>query len=159
MIKRIALLIEFLALITLACDHSTLSLKSPDGSVSVNLYLHEGVPGYMVYSNNEVVLDSSVLGVVFDGVDLSKEMKLIDESSVSAYSDSYSLLHGKQKNIVYEANEKTFRLVHENGTKLEITFRVSNDGVAFQYKIEGDDEEIHYISEEKTSFNFRQYKK
>lgn len=154
MFKRIIILIQFVVFITIGCGKPSLDLGSPDGNLTVNFYLDDGEPGYLVSLNNEVVIDSSALGLVFDEIDLSKEMELVETSSISLYKDEYSLLHGKQKNIVYEANEQTFYLEHLDDTKLSITFRVSNDGVAFQYRIEGQDDTIHHISEEKTSFNF-----
>ncbi len=137
-----------------SCAPDSSEIKSPDNSITVDFYVEKGEPGYRILKNNQVVLDSSELGMLFDGADLSKNLELVSSSSISSHSDVYEMLHGKQKMITYEANEKSFSLVHGSGVEFDVVFRVSDDGVGFRYEIKGEGNELHYIDEEFTSFNF-----
>lgn len=137
-----------------ACGSPGSGLTSPDEEITVKLLISNGSPVYLVQRGHETVIDSSALGILFDGMDLSRDVELTNVSSVSTIKDEYEMLHGKQRQIAYEANEQIYTLKHESGTEYQIIFRVSDDGVAFRYFIPGTDTEIHQIDEEFTSFNF-----
>ena len=138
----------------IGCGSQPSSLTSPDGAISVDFYITKGQPGYRILHDNSVVLDSSKLGLMFDGIDLHMNMELTGTSNTEEILDEYNMLHGKQRNITYHANEKTYSLQHKSGTEYDIIFRVSDDGVGFRYLIKGNDQNLHHIEQEFTSFNF-----
>jgi len=155
-IKSIATAIIFLALILIlvSCKNDV-KLSSPDGKITVTCNLND--KNEVVYSvarlNEEVILPSK-LGVVMSNSDFTKELKLLAISTIKSISDSYQMIQGKQKDCQYTGNEQTFSFENPFGEKMEIIFRVSNDGVAFRYYFPTKSEEIKQITDELTSFTF-----
>lgn len=43
---------------------------------------------------------------------------------------------GKRRQIHYRANEQVYSVINAAGQKMDVAFRVSNDGVAFRYVVE-----------------------
>lgn len=137
------------------CSQDQNLVSSLDDSIIVEFELEDGhKPTYTVLHEDEILLESSALGVVLDGVDLSKNMELIGVSMPEAVADEYVMLHGKQKEISYNAYQRTFQLEHESGQQMDVVFQVSDESVAFRYHFPAISEEVHKISEERTSFNF-----
>lgn len=116
-------------------------------------------PSYRISFRDSVVIDSSRLGVVRDGIDFFRDMSLGSVSGTTPVEEHYSLLYGKQKKVTYKANEKTFYLRNKTGNPMDIIFRVSNDGVAFRYRFPNKSSKMHLISKERTSFNFPEHTK
>ena len=148
------LIVFLIVIIGVGCSKEPTKLTSPTGELEVQVSINSGSPEYIVFRNGGVVLENSSLGLVLDGIDLSEEMEFTNVSRISTYTDEYEMLHGKQKLISYVANQQSFTFTHSSGQELTVVFRLSDDGVAFQYFMPGNDSEIHHISEEKTSFNF-----
>jgi len=111
-------------------------------------------PYYKISFRDSAVIDSSRLGLVRDGIDFSKNMSLESVSDPKTVNEHYTLSHGKQRKITYNANEKIFQLRNKTGNPMNIIFRVSNDGVAFRYHFPNRSDKMHLISEEKTSYHF-----
>ncbi|PAU95944.1 alpha-glucosidase [Aliifodinibius salipaludis] len=148
----------FLLVITsvvISCTNGDQAVQSPDSNIEIKFELtEEGQPTYSIWHQGAEVLGRSQLGMIREDIDFSRNMSLKSVSDPAEVTETYSLLHGKQKEITYEATEQTYHLQHQSGAPLDITFRVSDDGVAFRYHFPGTSEEIHHITEEKTSFNF-----
>jgi len=149
------LLLAFAGFIACTSNKKRPSFESPDGDIDVEFMLTpDQQPYYAITYKDSTVIDSSGLGLIRDGIDFSSGMRLESISGPKTISDSYSLLHGKQQEINYTATEKTFHLRHLSGQELDITFHISNDGVAFRYHFPVQSENLHHISEEKTFFTF-----
>ncbi len=132
-----------------------LRVQSPDGQLSVALDLTgAGQPVYEVTHGGQVVLESSQLGWRLEGSDLSQAMALESVSASVAVHDEYTLGYGKVGEASYHANERVFHFTNEKGERLDITFRVSNDGVAFQYSLPSQPAGVVRVKEELTSFDF-----
>ncbi len=130
-------------------------ISSPDENITANFWLSEdGIPQYSITAKDAAVLETSTLGVSREDADFSNNLKLTDATDVNTIKDDYELLVGKQRKINYEANEQTFTLEHADGEKMEIVFRLSNDGVAFRYHFPGESDDTKKISKEHTTFNF-----
>ncbi|SMO39786.1 glycoside hydrolase family 97 protein [Gracilimonas mengyeensis] len=131
------------------------TLQSEGSEIAMNFMLMDDhQPAYQVIVDNEVVVDTSQLGLVMDGTDFSKNMTLREITGPNRVQDEYSLLHGKQTHIKYNAKKKTYYLEHQSGQKMNIEFQVSDESVAFRYIFPGESDQLHHISEEKTHFNF-----
>jgi hypothetical protein len=110
------------------------TLTSPDGKLAVTVAQSKGGGvAYRIARDGKIVLRDSQLGLTFDGIDLAGKLKPEDVSPERRIDDRYELVAGKRRNVTYAANERTWRYAGGDGHKLEITFRVSNDGVAFRY--------------------------
>lgn len=138
-------------------DNATGTLTSPDTAITVDFGVNaQKHAWYLVKRNNRVVIDTSLVGLVRKDGDFYENLTLSLVSGENKVKDSYSLLHGKQKDIAYEANQKTLHLENAAGQKLDVIFNVSDDGVAFRYKFPETSDDIKYITEENTTFNLGQ---
>jgi len=148
------------SLLLVACGQegkvpSSYTLVSPNGQLQTVVQLSDaGEPLYRIEHNGSTVLHNSVLGVELEGVNLYSGLALSGVTETNAYEDNYTLLHGKKKSVAYRANEQVYSLQNSDGEKLDIAFRVSNDGVAFQYRFPRVAETPKIFVAEKTSFAF-----
>ncbi|WGL16070.1 glycoside hydrolase family 97 catalytic domain-containing protein [Microbulbifer bruguierae] len=149
------LMLTYLLVIS-ACEHNTrYSLQSPDGSLKVIFSLTEtGEVRYAVSRNQVTVLNNSKLGIVLDDRDLSEKLELLSATKPTLVHSEYELRQGKRRHNTYTAMEQVFHLQNLVGQKLDIAFRVSNDGVAFQYHLPGESVDIKTVRAETTSFAF-----
>lgn len=129
------------------------ALDSPDRSISVKVEVspQQGLT-YAVYRNRVAVLLPSSLGLQLAGADLAAKLALETTSPVVAISDQYEMAVGKQRHISYRANEQVFAVKNAAGQKMDVVFRVSDDGVAFRYIVKGAGRK-QFVSEA-TSFAF-----
>ncbi|GGY00344.1 glycoside hydrolase family 97 protein [Massilia dura] len=110
------------------------TLSSPDGQLAVTVaQSKDGGVTYQIARAGKPVLRESALGLSFDGVDFTKKLTALDVSPPQPVDEQYELAAGKRRHVTYAANERTWRYVNASQQPLEITFRVSNDGVAFRY--------------------------
>jgi len=131
------------------------SVSSPDGAISVTFKINEGgTPSYQINYHGTPILENSQLGLLREDEDFSSGLKFKSVSKITPIFDKYSLLHGKKKKVTYQANRLTYHLSNVNGTKIDIVFQVSNDGVVFRYVFPDKSNEIRKISRELTSFTF-----
>jgi hypothetical protein len=137
-----------------SCQTKT-SLTSPDKQISVTCTINEkGEAVYAVTRNGEVVILPSKLGVIMDTDDFSKTLKLLSVSETKPVNLSYTMIQGKKKECTYSGNEQRYTFANPSGKKMDIIFRVSNDGVAFRYFFPSSDGKERTIKEEITSFSF-----
>lgn len=127
-------------------------ISSPDKNIIVNCDVKNS--SYSISFKGESVLDNSKLGVIRNDDDFSKNLKVIKVSPAKQVTDRYSLRNSKKKDITYVANERTIAAQTSSGKKINIVFRVSNDGVAFRYEFPETSKDIKKITQEETSFRF-----
>jgi hypothetical protein len=109
-------------------------LESPDKSVVVMVFLSaSGEIQYEVKKSGVDVIQPSVLGVMMKGHDFTQRMKLAAIVGPERIQDSYQMKNAKKSHIQYLANQSAVCFVNEEGKEMYITFRLSNDGVAFRY--------------------------
>lgn len=131
------LLVCFLPILIggLSCKTTSIQkLESPDGSIA----LHYGVDNagqawYRLTQKDTTVLDSSLLGVIFEDANLAEDLELISESSSERITDDYETLNAKRQHNHYEANKLILKFQNPEGRKLDVIFHLSNDGLAFRY--------------------------
>jgi alpha-glucosidase len=128
-------------------------LRSPDSKVRalVSFSKETGLT-YRVTRGNAELVESSSLGVVLEDFDFSSGYGLTSASRTAVVKDSYTLYTGKRSLVSYKANEQTFHL-EKSGRKLDVVFRVSDDGVAFRYVFYNTTTTPIKVREEKTMFN------
>lgn len=127
----------FVLLLIAACDQPEKNrLLSPDGKLEAVFELSsEGRPQYQLIFAGQQVLLPSQLGLSLSGENLYSDLRLVREEKPRLHRDTYSMHHGKQKNIDYVANEYLFRLENSNKTALDIRIRISNEGFAYRYEL------------------------
>ncbi|WP_215224403.1 glycoside hydrolase family 97 protein [Echinicola shivajiensis] len=141
--------------IVIACQQpKETSFNSPDGSLELDFKVEEGKALYHLSKEGKEVLEWSQLGIIMDKADYYNGLSLVSISELGEIRDNYSLVHGKKKEIEYVANERIYSLENPDGEVMKMAFRLSNDGLVFQYQFEGEGDEVFTIEEEKTSYNF-----
>jgi hypothetical protein len=130
------------------------TISSPDKTIQVTCLLDgEGKPSYSVQYKNNVVLESSQLGLVRPDGDFSKGLVKTSVTPPAIIKDHYKLVSGKRQNNVYTANRQVIHYKNAGGSLLDIIWQVSNDGVAFRYYFPGTATELKKIDSEYTSFH------
>ena len=142
-----------LAAIALLCTHAHAApLTSPDRHISVDLSVSKnGMLTYAVSRDGKPVILPSALGLQLKGIDLSSKLTLSASSPVKPVRDSYELATAKKRHITYSANEQTHTVRNAAGQAMDVSFRASNDGVAFRYVVRAP--KLQFVSES-TSFAF-----
>ncbi|MCX2680476.1 glycoside hydrolase family 97 catalytic domain-containing protein [Galbibacter sp. EGI 63066] len=143
-----------IGLLILSCSHKKSEyLSSPDNSLSVEVNTKENHLYYRVFKHDSLVLDTSSLGILQENADFYNGLKILNIAT-EEYTDSYTMLQGKQKKIDYHANQYTIALENENNQKMNVVFNLSNDGIAFKYVFPESSSKLKKIVDEKTTFNF-----
>ena len=141
------------------CHAKDVTVKSPNGALVVTVSNKGGRVTYGVTMDGQTVLRESALGLRTSIGDLTQGLMLTDtkENRVEAH---YDMQKTKSSHSDYVANELTATLKNEEKRVLQVTFRVSNDDVAFRYSIavEHPEREANLnrtlIYGEASSFNF-----
>lgn len=138
-----------------ASDPATLPLASPDHRIRVKLLSAPGKPlRFVIERDGRQVLLPSALGLQLQGADLSGALTITGATADKAISDDYRMAVGKKRDISYRANEKTWSVRNAQDQKMDIVFRVSNDGVAFRYVVAEPSLPRKQLIQERTTFAF-----
>ena len=112
------------------------TLSSPDKQISVKVFVTEqNTLAYSVDRAAQTVILESPLGLQLADADFTQQVKIDTQSAVAKVTDTYKMRVGKKSEIRYTANEQVFFITNARQQKLALTFRVSNDGVAFRYLV------------------------
>ena len=113
-------------------------LTSPDRHIAVGVTVSPtGALTYTVTRDGKPVILPSSLGIEVKGADLTQGLTLAASSPVKPIEDRYELATAKKRHITYRAHEQTHTVRNAQGQAMDVTFRVSNDGVAFRYRVAG----------------------
>ncbi|MCE9678505.1 glycoside hydrolase family 97 protein [Shewanella sp. AS1] len=154
-----------MTLLCLSCNAAyaiDYQVHSPDQQIAVTVSLNDNKLSYRIDKNNSIVLAHSTLGLSLSDRTFYQNFSQLSASNVTKISEDYQLFTGKQTQVNYQANERQFHLVNDKAQKLDITFRVSDDGVAFHYTALNDqktENEPKTIKAEHTSFQLPSHSK
>ena len=129
---------------------------SPSKQLQVDFSINAvGKPIYKVsYLNKEIIQDSELGIALKDNNALDYGFTLLSQESKSV-NETWQPVLGEQSSIQNTYNQVTYFLLQkETNRKLNIIFRVYNEGVAFRYDFPKQ-ESLNYfiVSDEKTTFN------
>lgn len=124
-------------------------LVSPNGDIRISIDLNEiGTLTYRIHYKGKAVILASKLGLNLTDTAFDRDLTLDQISEVNMVVDRYTMLQGKQEHIVYTANERIVTLSNAQKMRMAVTFRASDDGVAFRYSIlDGRGEIAEFLSE------------
>ena len=126
---------------------------SPDGHLKLQLYTDNGKPSYEVILDGNVVINRSLLGIVTNIGDFSKDLELKEVSEDNIHRE-YDLPNIKQSHVSYDAREFVAHYVQQGRDVIDIIFRVSNRDVAFRYKVfPKRDTRVCVVNEEISTFS------
>ena len=126
-------------------------IKSPDGKLKVSVLISNGMPLYSISYNEKTFLENSPLGLKTNVGDFSTELVLKQNPDQNKIEETYQLSNIKQSNVHYEANEAVFAFTKENKPAIDVIFRVSNNNVAFKYKMHPQKESRACVVQEEAS--------
>ena len=115
----------------------------------------DGRPSYSVSYDNVLFLKPSPLGMIANIGDFSSGMSLEKNVSTNKIDETYELASIKQSKVRYVANEAVFSFTQQGKTIYDVIFRISNNDVAFKYKIYPQGETLScVVKQEVTGFAF-----
>lgn len=130
-------------------------ITSPDGKLAVTVSDVDGRPSYSVSYDNVLFLKPSPLGMIANIGDFSSGMSLEKNVSTNKIDETYELASIKQSKVRYVANEAVFSFTQQGKTIYDVIFRISNNDVAFKYKIYPQGETLScVVKQEVTGFAF-----
>lgn len=131
-------------------------LQSPSKEVELIFSLNDkGTAVYEVKYKGQAVIKPSRLGLkIKNGTDLFEGFNIV-KSETATFDEVWQPVLGEQSHINNHYNEIKFHLVqNETNKKLDIVFKVYDEGVAFRYQFPFNESvEYFVISEEMTEFN------
>ena len=146
--KIIFLMSIFAAHLTMAQQQ-----RSPDGSVMLSFSLKsDGTPSYKVTYKNKPVINESTLGFTLKKAEpLTNNFKVVDTKK-STFKETWKPVWGEESEILNHYNELLVSLEQNNtNRKMNIRFRVYNEGVGFRYEFPSQKELTYFVIEEELS--------
>ena len=147
--RKIILLMSILAIhLSMAQQQS-----SPDGSVILSFSLKsDGTPSYKVSYKNKPVINESTLGFTLKKAEpLTNNFKVVDTKK-STFKETWKPVWGEESEILNHYNELLVQLEQEKtNRKMNIRFRVYNEGVGFRYEFPSQKELTYFVVEEELS--------
>ncbi|MFW5974717.1 MAG: glycoside hydrolase family 97 protein [Bacteroidota bacterium] len=133
------------------------TVDSPNQRIKVEFHLtDQGTPAYAVKYNDKHIIDTSSLGFSFiDNKELGTQMEIIDWQ-MELSEETWEMPWGEKREVRNKYNQLSVQLQEttENPRKVNLVFKVYNDGVGFRYEFPNQkhfDEAL--IEEEHTEFN------
>ncbi|WP_287636094.1 glycoside hydrolase family 97 protein [Bacteroides sp.] len=130
-------------------------MTSPDGKLVVTVADMDGRPSYSVSYDNVLFLKPSPLGMIANIGDFSSGMSLEKNVSTNKIDETYELASIKKSKVHYVANEAVFSFTQQGKTIYDVIFRISNNDVAFKYRMYPQGETLScVVKQEVTGFVF-----
>ncbi|MGQ1891494.1 glycoside hydrolase family 97 protein [Thermophagus sp. OGC60D27] len=146
-------------ILLLGCGESTrkiMEISSPDGKILMRFSLKNDTAYYSVSRQGRLLFEDSKLGFVLgDLPDLAGGF-YVESFDTTYFSETWEQPWGEKREILNNYNELVVHLTEKDGLKrkLDVVFRVFNDGVGFRYRFP---EQEHLgkfkIMDELTEFN------
>lgn len=154
-------MLAVVAVISAGCGNNPVyRLTSPDGDLTVEVRKTDD--GRFVYSfagNNKKLLDDSPLGFMSaEGAVLPSAEWKVEKAARNKVRDTWEPVWGKRAVVKDHYNELALFLTGRSTSgplgKMNIIFRVYDDGMAFRYEVPEDAAESVKVQSEMTGYNF-----
>lgn len=115
----------------------TVSISSPNESISVRISDDSGAPEYAVTFNGEEVIAPSALGMAFKSASALGEGFSIASSQTSTVNATWEQPWGERQYVSDHHNELLVELTHakQKPASFKVRFRVFDDGIGFRYEV------------------------
>lgn len=153
-------LILLLIATTLFSCSKSIQITSPDGKITVTVGTGDSSAVlYSVAINDSIIIQNSRMGFILkDGQEVGKNLAIISFSETEV-NQTWKPVYGERSEITDHFNEAKILLKEKSspGSAFEITFRIYNEGVAFNYAFpaQSEDKTLH-IQKELTEFRLVQ---
>lgn len=150
--KHLFLMLSLSLVLPAAALADNVNVSSPDGKLVVDIDCTDGNVNYAVKYNNKQMIEPSRLGLKADIGDFANGLKLAS-SNTRSIDENYTMRGTKASAVHYMAKELNIDFQNQKKQKMTITFRVSNNDVAFRYSFPQEGERAcMVVKEELTSF-------
>ena len=122
-------------LISVSALAESFPVASPDGNTIVTVGENDGQPVYSISYKGNGFISESPLGLVTNIGDYSTGLSLVGASDQTVVKDSYSLPNIKKSHVDYSANHREFTFAKDGKPVFDVIFEVSDNNVAFRYRI------------------------
>ena len=128
-------------------------LQSPDGTLELRADVLDGVPMYSLkHGQSDVILPSRLGYDLVGDIDLKDGFKL-DDVSYSSFDETWTPVWGEEDHIRNRYNEMLLKLSREDGVRMNIRFRLYNDGLGFRYEFPMENKLTYFkVADELTEF-------
>ncbi len=144
-------------LVFTSCAVDSAGTKSPDENINVNFGLsQEGEFFYTVEFKEKIVIDTSFVGFDFKDAPSMRKGFVAKVKKPVEVNESWKMQWGEQEEVVNSYNEIRVELQERDDLqrRMDVVFRVYNDGVGFRYEFpEQPNLKQALITEEHTQFN------
>lgn len=143
-----------LSIITLGGVSYGQELLSPDGNLQMTFSLQSGTPEYSLTYKGKPVIKPSKLGFMIKDMEPLTGDFLLSAKETTTVDQTWEPVWGETKEIRDHYNELLVKLDQdETGRKMNIRFRLFNDGLGFRYEFPQQDNLSYFvITDEKTEF-------
>ena len=153
----IYLLVLSFVLVFTSCDVKSSGIASPDENIAVKFYLNqEGRFFYTINYKEKAIIDTSFVGFEFTNAPAMNKGFIARVKKPTEVDEIWEMPWGEQQNVVNHYKEIKVELQERDDLqrKVDLVFRVFNDGVGFRYKFPKQEnlKEV-LIKEENTEFN------
>ncbi len=140
-----------------SCAVDSAGTKSPDENINVNFGLsQEGEFFYTVEFKEKIVIDTSFVGFDFKDAPSMRKGFVAKVKKPVEVNESWKMQWGEQEEVINSYNEIRVELQERDDLqrRMDVVFRVYNDGVGFRYEFpEQPNLTQALITEEHTQFN------
>ncbi|WP_373245103.1 glycoside hydrolase family 97 protein [Bacteroides xylanisolvens] len=139
------------------CSSPKTEVKSPDGHIKMALTVDDnGKPLYNILVDDSLLIENSTLGFTEkNGIDLGGGFQ-IKNTTFDSKDETWTQPWGENKTNRNHYNEMAVNLVNKDQVELTLRFRVFDDGVGFRYEYNVPAADSLLITDELTTFRFRQ---
>ena len=137
------------------CHAEEVKVKSPSGNLEVTVSDEGGKATYQVSLDGKQMVAKSALGLHTSIGDFANNLRIVGNKT-EAVEKQYDMRNIKTSHVDYKANKLVLTLENAKKLKMNVTFMVADNDVAFKYGIAKGprDAQRMLIYGEATSFNF-----
>ena len=152
--KNRLIVMGLLGLSTLTMAAQPVDVSGPNGKLKLTVSCENGKASYMITYEDKRMLETSPLGMNTNIGDFSKGLKLVKHET-SEIDRVYTQTRIKTSSVHYQANELVCHFTNADEKPMQVTFRVSDNDVAFRYTLpkSGETGSVRVLSEV-TGFRF-----
>jgi hypothetical protein len=127
-------------------------MYGPNKQIAISVWLQKKELHYSINYKKEKVIYDSKLGIITNTDNYYKNLKWAGVTKPKLIKHSYKMVNAKKRFIEYIANEYIVKLRNNQDKLMEVVFSISNDGVAFRYRIPSISQPT-IVLEESTTYN------
>ena len=137
--------------VSAVCSAKVVKVSSPDGAVTVTVGVKADKPYYTMEYHSKMIVPPSHLGFKLDGGELGQHVKMTGQQFASK-DEIWNQVWGEDEAVRNQYNELTVNFQEQSETrrKMNVQFRVYDDGIGFRYILPNNKGKKYCIQDELT---------